>query len=330
VATVAGTAQAGDGGAPTALCAARGLTEGPLLWLQVPGASRYPEEIAAALLAAQLGRVATDVVVVEVEEDAGFAIPAHQQPLSLSRRLDAGPESAAGAALLRSVRRALEGAPREGLVLAPPVLGQRAAVAARWRAALEEAAGRPVVELLGIEDSAHGFRLWRSLREALEATDGIEVVQGPLQGLTLEARGGQAQAATLGLKAPRRVEGLRGVVLATGAFLGGGRRAVEPLREALLGLPLWLGGEVMDNDARHPTVFLGERPWGDHALWRLGVGIDAQSRALGADGRAAWGNVYAAGRLLGGTHAALDGSAQGVDLITGLRAGQAAARQGRS
>lgn len=325
-ANVGGTLTVGDGCAPSALAQAEHLPQRKLLWLQIPGASRYPEPSAAALLAHMLGREPGEVVPIPVAAREAFAVPPQAQPVALSRKLHQGPASEAGKALLEAVTEAVKASKQEGLVLVPPVLGQSAEIAHAWRAALESALGQPVAELLAVEDSAHGFRLWSSLRQALRDTEGIEVIHGRLAGLSLETKGGRITGATLEGDQRRPLGELSGVVLATGRFLGGGVRASLPLREALLDLPLFRGEEVMDNHQRSPMTFLEHRPWQDHDVMNLGVGIDEACRALDDQARPAWENLFVAGRLIAGTHPAMDGSAHGVDLSTGLRAGQMAAR----
>lgn len=324
LATEGGTASVADGAAPSAVLHGGALLERPLVWLSLPGAIRAPEDRCAQLLEAQLGRSAGSVLVAQAEGE-GYAPKPHEAPVALSRALDAGPESAVGKAMLAAASKALASAPAGALVLLPPVLGHSLEVAAQWHKALGAAAGRPVVEMVALEESLHGFRLWRALRAALTKA-GVEVVAGRASELALTREGGAVRRAKATVAGKAHEWEVSAVVLATGKFLGGGVRAEAPLRESLLGLPVMLDGELFDNGQPDPTRYLAARPWQDHAVARLGVGLDARGRALGDEGRAWASNLYAAGRLVGGTHPALDGSAQGVDLVTGLCAGRAAAQ----
>ncbi len=329
MATIGGTCSPGDGGVPSCLVGPYDLQTRPLIWISLEGASRYPQAPSAALLAHQLGRPEDDIQMIELAPEA-CSIPPHAAPLVMARLLDAGPDSEAGKALTQALQKSLSTSPTDALVLMPPVLGMSAQGAAQWRTHLEEATGRTVVELLALEDSVHGFRTWRLLQKATQNQNNLTVIRGKATDLKLTRHQGSVTAASFTAQGKSHtLDKLDGVVLATGRFMGGGVRTQAPITESLLNLPIFAGSEMLDNNQIAPVTLAGERPWSDSRLMMLGVGIDTQCRPLDGQGKPWADNLFVAGRLIGGTNPALDGTTQGVDLITGLHAGQSAAQGGK-
>ena len=318
--TSAGTVTLSDGG-PSSVQLPPDLRAAPIVWLHIPGASPYPPASLAALLAHQLGRPEGGVDMVEV---ACPDLPLAGPPTAIAHRLEGGPESATGARLAEAIAEAVSGAPRGALILSPPIWGHTLGCAEAWRAHLRALTHHHHAEALAVGEPVFGLRLWRWLHAAM-ADRGVELIAGRALDLAFERQGARLSSARIALSggASRELGDLRAVILATGRHAGGGLRGSKPLREALLGLPLYLGGHVLDNPEIDPTSLLPERPWQDSTLSLMGLGIDARCRPLNDKGQPFAENLFAAGRLIGGTHPSIDGTAQGVDLVTGALAQEA-------
>jgi len=315
--TDAGTAVVVDGLARSAWRVDRPR---PLVWLGLSTADSYPALGSAQLFGHQIGLDARDLTAIDLPwPDAKRPInPA--APLGL---LDAGPDSAAGRAFTEAVVAAVGSPPDQAVILLPPILGRSFEVAAAWCEHLTARLGHPVRERLPIEQPTMALRLLSWIGTSLEVT-GITRLGGAVESAGWQ---GGERIASLEVRVGGELHALGpvdAVILATGRFLGGGLRTEPPLRERLFGAPVYLQGQVLDTADTAPTELLGLQVWDDHPVMTLGVGIDRQCHVLGGDGRPRLANLYAAGRLIGGTQPALDGTAAGVDLVTAATAARAA------
>jgi anaerobic glycerol-3-phosphate dehydrogenase len=163
-------------------------------------------------------------------------------------------------------------------------------------------------ELLASPPSPHGWRLQQAI--------GMGSVAAEVT--SLDVNGDRIVAARAGDRV------FRGdvFILATGRHIGGGLRAGRTTTETLLGLGVFYEGE--------PAATLGPR---QHHLryldpaneMRMGLMTDKALHPLNEDGSAPYGNLYAAGAVLGG----YDYSGPcgfGVPILTGWLAGKFAAR----
>jgi len=281
-----------------------------------PGLAGYDARAAARMLAADLAALGLLPRPVRVERPALPEpwLDAGARPAALAARLD---DPAAGAELAAALRGL--GGPGTALLL-PPILGldRTGALLGELRAA----AGGPVAELLGAPPwSPAGPRLDRALLAGLEAA-GVAVVTARVRRLELAA--GRVRAVELEEEAqPLPADA---VVLATGRFVGGGIREREDrLEEPLLGLPLYdtAGRRV---DATPPRRQVDPDPARPQPLFAAGVRTDGRLRPLGPDARPAAANLVAAGDLVGGFDPAVQRTGLGFALLSGLRAGEEAAR----
>ena len=120
-----------------------------------------------------------------------------------------------------------------------------------------------------------------------------------------------------GARIPYRAEEY---VLATGGLVGKGvgadrERVSEP---------------VFNCHVPHPENrydWFVDEAFGEHPFARFGVRTDDQLRPLDADGRPEFGNLRAAGSVLGGYDFAAEKSGGGVSLATGRLAGELAAKE---
>jgi glycerol-3-phosphate dehydrogenase subunit B len=264
---------------------------------------------------------AATVELVEVDFNVGGV----DSPTGLLQWLDRGPSADGSAEFTEAfVQSGLQTEAKALLV--PPIFGRRFHTASAWCKHLSEATGKAVVERPPLDEPILGLRMWRFLQQAL--TDaGVEVIRG--RALDLRARGDKSISALEFdvARGRRTIDDVAAVVLASGRLTGGGVSASAPLQETVFGLPVRLDGVTITRSVQTADL-VGLRPWSDHPMMRVGVTVDDQLRPLGLDNAPAWANLYAAGRLLGGTNPAVDGSAQGVDLVTGRLAGLAAAAKG--
>jgi glycerol-3-phosphate dehydrogenase subunit B len=173
-----------------------------------------------------------------------------------------------------------------------------------------------VAESAAGQNAIHGWRLDRFLRAlTAETTLSVRVLDvtiedGKLTGIATDSETVEASA----------------YVLATGRWVGGGLPSQPPLREALFGLDLWLDGAPIPRpDEVWTPNLLAEHVWADHPLFRAGLATDDSLRPLDRRGQPVADNLFAAGRILAGTNSFADGTALGVDLISGLLAGRGAA-----
>lgn len=241
----------------------------------------------------------------------------HGSPLDMAARLD---DEGCRAAFLEGVKLALRKQTRPpAYLLVPPVLGLQKTP--EILADLEKATARPVRELLALPGSAPGDRLQRSLLGSLRKA-GVNVVDGAaVQASVSEGRATSVVLEGTHLRAELRP---KAVVLAGGRFFGGGIVRDGVAREALFGLPVMTGGNLVGD------TFIGdhlaELPDGEHAIFRAGVAVNDELRPLDASGRLALENVLVAGSTVEGWDPARDGTGAGVSVLTGFLAGERAAR----
>ena len=240
-------------------------------------------------------------------------------PAALAARFEADGETLAQslASLLKEAVQ--ERAPTCTSVLLPPVLPLTATTT--WIEALRAQLGRPVHEVLALPPSPPGQRLARAL-QAGAVREGITIRQGRI----LSADVDDERVRRLVLKQAESEETLEpsAVVLATGRFLAGGLVRDRSAWEPIFGLPVITDGqEVAD---QFIGAFTEERPDGAHLIFRAGIAVDDALRPLKARRTLVAKNLFAAGSVLEGYDPARDGSGLGVAALTGLLAGEAAAR----
>ncbi|MBW4437136.1 MAG: anaerobic glycerol-3-phosphate dehydrogenase subunit A [Pleurocapsa minor GSE-CHR-MK-17-07R] len=198
------------------------------------------------------------------------------------------------------------------IVLLPAVLG----FADATRQRLTDALGVPLVEIPTLPPSVPGTRLFRKLRDAFLAGGGRYTVGPKALGLVQpngRVTGVQTESASHGRP---RVIPADAVILATGGLYGGGYesdytgRVWEPVAHAPV-------HDVPELGTWFAEAVLTGQPQPIHAAH---LATDAQLRPLGENGRPCADNLFAAGRVLGGTSPVSEGCAEGIDLATGVHA----------
>jgi len=289
---------------------AGGLPGARVCFVGVRGQADYN----AAFVARSVGRLSATGVLPARFETASveFAMPGVRHPynrsaMELAQLLDdestlAEATAALGEALPRGVTH----------VALPPIWGVERAPQAL--SATQAALGVPCFEPLAVPPSVPGFRLQRALDRALERA-GVRVIHATVTSFVAEERRVTRVEATE--KETRHAFIPRAVVLATGKFVGGGLARDEHLRETVLGLPVFVGDEIVTDQP--VQEYLAPQFGDDQPLMRAGVRVDDSLRPVDEAGDAVYENVWAAGGVRAGYPA--DHGALGAALVEGFIVG---------
>lgn len=214
------------------------------------------------------------------------------------------------AALVESVKAHLDGAERVGF---PALLGDD--YPEEVRGTLESALGIDVFEVPMGPPSLPGLRLEDRLDAALHDA-GVRVTTGnPVVGF--DAEGGQVTTVYTDRNGQRVPFEASEIVLATGGLVGKG---VQSNREGVYE-PIF-DCHVPHSENRYE--WFDDHAFDDHPFARFGVRVDRDCRPLDEGGEIEFGNLRAAGSVLGGYDLASEKSGSGVSIATGFAAGQAA------
>jgi glycerol-3-phosphate dehydrogenase subunit B len=202
------------------------------------------------------------------------------------------------------------------LLMLPPLIGleQSEQTLVQLR---QQSGDVPLAEVLASPPSVPGLRLQRHLDAALESA-GVAV----LPGRASQHHGADARLSSVVLEDGTTVEG-DAFVLATGKFIGRGLVHDPVLREGLFDLPVWIGGD--GPDLSYLGKYMARQVGVAHPLFGAGLRTDAALRPRGRSGEVAWGNLHAAGSVLGGYDYIQGRSGLGTALISGHVAGAYAA-----
>ena len=171
---------------------------------------------------------------------------------------------------------------------------------------IERRLGRRVFEIPSLPPSVPGLRLFEILRAALRGAGG-RLVLGPSVSIG-ERQGNRLVSVSANAAGHQAVYRADAFVLASGGFASGGIELDADWRthDRVLGLPL--EGVPEPGQPRFVPEYLGEQP-----LARVGVAVDADLRARGAD------NVFVAGAALPGAIPWREGSGDGIAVSSGYR-----------
>ncbi|MFC6786101.1 glycerol-3-phosphate dehydrogenase subunit GlpB [Halobaculum halobium] len=247
----------------------------------------------------------------EYRADAAVTRLAH----ALERDEDAGEGRTSRQRLADRVRPHLGDAERVGF---PAMLGDSQVEAVR--ADLSERLGAEVFEIPTGPPSLPGIRLADRLFDALDEA-GVSMTTGtPVVDHETDGDGDivRVYIDRNGAEIPYRADAY---VLATGGLVGKG---VDSDRDGPV--EAVFGCHVPAPDDR--MAWSEEGAFADHAFARFGVEPDDRLRPVGSDGSPEFGNLFAAGGVVGGADVAREKSASGVSLATGLVAGRSAAEEG--
>jgi glycerol-3-phosphate dehydrogenase subunit B len=156
---------------------------------------------------------------------------------------------------------------------------------------LERQIGVPIFEIPTLPPSVPGLRLKEVLGQGLQRGGAIRVSGRRV--VAVNGKGRQCFSVMVEGGLSQETLEARGIVLATGRFLGGGLAASRStVRETLLDLPVYQPGR---RQQWHRQNFLDPR---GHPVNRAGLEVDDLLRPLGADGTPAYENLFAAGSIL--------------------------------
>lgn len=148
----------------------------------------------------------------------------------------------------------------------------------------------------------------------------VRVIMGvPVIGFDVDTEGEEQRITSVTIASaghPRKIAA-REFILAAGGFESGSLQmdSYGKVSEKVFDLPLvGAEGEMIHGDY-----------WGkDQPLFRAGVRVDAQMRPLDQSGQPVYTNLHAAGGIIGGSVRWREKSGDGIALVTGLRAADAA------
>jgi glycerol-3-phosphate dehydrogenase subunit B len=183
------------------------------------------------------------------------------------------------------------------------------------RADLSSRLGADVFEIPSGPPSLPGLRLEDRLYAALEEA-GVLTATGH-EVIDYETSGGRLSAVLVDRGGRETPYSASQFVLATGGLVGKGLDSDrDGVREPLFDC------HVPHSDDRSDWV--AEGAFDDHPFASFGVRVDGGMRPLEADGRPRFGNLRAAGAVVGGADAAAQKAMGGISLTTGLVAGRTA------
>jgi glycerol-3-phosphate dehydrogenase subunit B len=253
-------------------------------------------DLHASLCAANLARLGIEARAVQLEIEDGRA---EMNALGLARRFD---DPAFRAEIADRLAKLLRPGERAGL---PAMLGLRDPHGA-W-SDLQERTGHELFEIPTLPPSVPGMRVFEALKAALRAAGGRLVLGAKVVGA--ERDGARVTALRTHTGGRDTVYGADHIVLASGGFASGGLALDSDweTHERVLGLPL--RGLPGPGAPRFRPDYFGEQPMG-----RVGVAVDSDQRAEGAD------NVLVAGAALPGAEPWREGSGEGIAITSGHRA----------
>lgn len=175
-----------------------------------------------------------------------------------------------------------------GVVGVPAILGMQDSHSVQQD--LQEMIGLPIFEIPTMPPSIPGLRLRETFEMKLPEIGVRLLYQNRVSQIS---RDKGVFLLKIGSGSPIKRVRAKGVILATGRFLGKGLYADRKLiREPLLNLPVYQPGMRPD---WHRFDFMDPR---GHAINRAGLEIDDQFRPLDASGNPVFDNLFAAGSIL--------------------------------
>lgn len=273
----------------------------------------FDADLAAARLDSRLPYdVGSTTITLPVGDGDGHPVERFADTLDANAEVEDG--LPARRAVAGKIRNDLDIEPRIGF---PAVLGR--ANADDVRSDLESILQADVFEIPLGPPNVPGIRLRERLRSELDdagvavetgvTVDDFTAADGRIADLDATVSGdGDGNGDT------RQTHEAEQFLLATGGIGAGGLRSDrEAIRERVLGCHVPQPSDRAD--------WVGEGFLDDQPFARIGLDVDRELRPQGSDGIPAFGNLRAAGRILGGGDFAAEQSTGGVAVATGHRAG---------
>ncbi len=187
----------------------------------------------------------------------------------------------------------------------PAVLGMRSSVASDLAAMI----GKPVFEIPTLPPSVPGQRLMEALDRSL-MQNGAKLLTGR-RALGFQSHRRLCSGVVFGDDKKHEELRARGILLASGRFIGGGLTAdLGHVREAIFNLPVC---QPESRENWHRKSFFDLR---GHPVNQSGIVVDDHFRPLSFAGDCAFENLFAAGSLLGRQDWMREKSGAGIALAT--------------
>ncbi|MGC8685313.1 MAG: FAD-binding protein [bacterium] len=176
--------------------------------------------------------------------------------------------------------------------------------------------GDGVSEFISSSFSSAGLRLQYAL-DRLLTRHGIDIINGTVNHGNSSDR---IMSVTITQNDGKSIElTANNFVLATGKFISNGIHSVSSWKEAIFGLPVFVGSLHVKEP--FPMNYLTADPFDEQALFSMGVKVDDYLRPLDEDGKVVYKNLFAAGSVLSGYNYIYDRTGMGTAMMTGARAG---------
>jgi anaerobic glycerol-3-phosphate dehydrogenase B subunit len=176
--------------------------------------------------------------------------------------------------------------------------------------------GYTVSEFLSSSFSSAGLRLQYALDKLL-AKHGVTIINGTV---VCEQNNDKIKTLTIIKKDGNSSQiSANSFVLATGKFISNGIKKDTTWKEAVFGLPLFIGSHVIREP--FPMNYLTDDPFDEQILFSMGVKVDEYLRPVNEDGKVIYNNLFAAGSILSGYNYIYDRTGMGTAMMTGARAG---------
>jgi glycerol-3-phosphate dehydrogenase subunit B len=207
--------------------------------------------------------------------------------------------------------------PNVDLLALPAVLGLRNSH--HVFTTIQDSLGIKLLEIPTPPPSLPGLRLEMML-SSLAVQSGVNLMLGSSATGRIDRRGTSKRVSGISLRTsgPTRQIDAERVILATGGFLNGGLVADRDagIRESIFNLPIDFEGDFEELLA--PSLF------DTQPIEMLGLHVNSRMQPIAADGEPFYENLFAAGGIISGPDRQSEGSRQGIDLSTALRAVEAA------
>jgi len=286
-----------------------GLAGSHILFLAVSGLAEYNAAYVARAVKKVCGGNSLETAAIEVDFP-GIRHTHNVLGFELAQLLDEGETRRQFGEVVAQVARQ---SPYTHVAL-PPIIGLERSREAM--AELESACGLPCFELLSPPPSLLGLRLQNALDLALRGR--MRIVHGVVA--QIASSGGWIHRINVLDRDTEYILSPEAVVLASGKFIGGGLTHEGRLREAILGLPLWLGDVRITGESVRDLS--QERFTAPQPFLAIGLRTDGNLRPLGKDGQAAYKNLWAAGAILQGHDYTAGCGNLGAALVNGYRIGK--------
>lgn len=171
--------------------------------------------------------------------------------------------------------------------------------------------------------SASGFKLHKAIRESLDSK-GITRIKGNVSAYN-GSKGRVDSIKVSCIDGSEKLVSAKSYILASGKFLGRGIARDSIFKETIFDLPVFVGGKRVSKD--FVGLFVNRKFKSRHELFSAGIKVDGpEMKPVDETGKPVYENLFACGSVIGGYNYIAEGSGMGVGILTGAKAGEAAAK----